>query len=94
MGYAALRAAMDAQEAVVEEGDFLRIYTGFSDLLVRDGADVDQAELDQCVGLDGGDVELLNWIDESGLVAVCADNPMVEKIDGLTIGSGDLVSPA
>lgn len=93
VGYAALRAAMDAQGAVVEEGDFLCIYTGFSDLLVRDGADVDQAELDQCVGLDGGDVELLNWIDESGLVAVCADNPMVEKIDGLTIGSGDTLFP-
>lgn len=83
VGYDALMAAAEAQGAHVEEGDFLCLYTGYADLLIRDGEHVDRAELAACPGLDGTDRRLLDWIDRSGLAAICADNPMVEKMEGV-----------
>ncbi|WP_414900193.1 cyclase family protein [Sphingomonas flavalba] len=88
IGYAELRGAMDAQNAVVEEGDFLCLYTGFADILLRDTSIIDQPALDATPGLDGSDAELLDWIDRSGLVAICADNVMVERIEGIVHCSG------
>lgn len=83
VGYDALMAAIEAQGAQVEAGDFLCIYTGYGDLLVQDGEHVDRAQLAACPGLDGTDRRLLDWIDRSGLAAICADNPMVEKMEGV-----------
>jgi hypothetical protein len=83
VSYAALAAAMEAQDAHVEVGDILCLQSGYTDLLLRDGADVDRAALAACPGLDGTDGALLNWIDRSGLTAICADNPMVEKMEGV-----------
>lgn len=88
IGYDALMAAIEAQGADVEEGDFLCLYTGYGDMILRDGANVDRAALAAFPGLDGSDPALLDWIDRSGLVAICADNPMVEKIDGITHCAG------
>lgn len=84
VGHDALMAAIKAQHAEVEEGDFLCLYTGYADLLLRDGTEVDRAALAACPGLDGSDHALLDWIDRSGLVAICADNPMVEKLESVT----------
>ncbi|WP_174274209.1 cyclase family protein [Sphingomonas bacterium] len=82
VGHEALRTAMAAQGAAVEEGDFLCLYSGYADLLLRDGKHVDPAAMAACPGLDGSDRALLDWIDRSGLAAICADNPMVEKVAG------------
>lgn len=84
VGFDELQAAMTTQGAVVAEGDFLCLYTGYADLLLRDGADVDRAALAACTGLDGSDAALLEWIGNSGLAAICADNSMVEKMEGVT----------
>ncbi len=83
VGHAALQAAITAQGVEVREGDFLCIYTGYADLLLRDGDNVVAETMAACPGLDGGDAELLRWIDASGIAAICADNPMVEKIEGV-----------
>ncbi len=83
VGYDALMHAIKTQGAQVEEGDFLCLYTGYADLLLRDGDSVKQEQLSACPGLDGSDKALLQWIDKSRLAAICADNPMVEKIDGI-----------
>lgn len=93
VGYDALMRAMEAQGAEAEEGDFLCIYTGYADLLLRDGAAVSDAELAACPGLDGKDRALLDWIDRSGIAAICADNSMVEKVDGLTRCAGTAMMP-
>lgn len=93
IGYDAFMRAVDAQGATVEEGDFLCLYTGYGDLLLRDGAQVDKAALDACPGLDGSDRQLLDFIDRSGLAAICADNPMVEKIEGLDRCAGHAMLP-
>lgn len=78
-----LTAAIASQKADVQEGDFLCLYTGYADLLLRDGAEVDPQALAACPGLDGSDSALLQWITDSGLAAICADNPMVEKVVGV-----------
>jgi hypothetical protein len=83
VGYDALMRAIDAQGAEVEEADFLCLYTGYGDLILRDGENLDREALAACPGLDSSDPALLAWIDRSGLAAICADNPMVEKIEGV-----------
>lgn len=93
IGYDAFMRACDVQGASIEAGDFLCIYTGYSDLLLRDGEHVDKAALDACPGLDGSDKALLDFIDRSGLAAICADNPMVEKIEGVERCAGHAMLP-
>lgn len=93
VGHDALMRAMEAQGADVGEGDFLCIHTGYADLLLRDGESVDDAELAACPGLDGTDRALLEWIERSGIAAICADNSMVEKIAGVTRCTGMSLMP-
>lgn len=88
VGYDALMAAIEAQGAQVAEGDFLCLYTGYGDLLMQDGEHVDRDALAARPGLDGSDQALLDWIDRSGLAAICADNPMVEKMRGVECCNG------
>ncbi len=88
VGYDALMRAMDAQQAVVGEGDFLCLYTGYGDLLLRDGAAVDDDALAACPGLNGRDAALHAWITRSGIAAICADNPAVEKMAGVVRCAG------
>ena len=93
VGYDALMRALESQGAEPEEGDFLCIYTGYADLILRDGAAVDQAMLAAAPGLDGFDQALLDWIYRSGIVAICADNSMVEKIAGRDRCAGTAMMP-
>lgn len=93
VGYDSLMRLIEAQGADVAEGDFLCIYTGFGDLLLRDGEHVRAEDLAACPGLDGTDKALLDWIDRSGLAAICADNSMVEKLEGVTRCDGKTVLP-
>jgi hypothetical protein len=93
VGYDALMGAMEAQGATVETGDFLCLYSGYADILLRDGEHVDPANLAACAGLDGSDKALLQWIDDSGLAAICADNVMVEKVESVTRCHGAAMIP-
>ncbi|MCB2076902.1 MAG: cyclase family protein [Novosphingobium sp.] len=93
VGYDALMLALESQKADPGEGDFLCIYTGYADLLLRNGADVKAADLAACPGLDGSDKALLAWITRSGIAAICADNSMVEKIDGVNRCAGVPMMP-
>ena len=79
IGYDELMRALDEQGAVVETGDFLCLYTGFADLILEMGRKPDGEVLARsCAVLDGRDARLLDWITESGVVAICADNFAVE----------------
>jgi kynurenine formamidase len=79
VGYDDLMRTLDKQGAQVEPGDFLCLYTGFADVLLEMGKKPDPDVLSRsCAALDGRDERLLDWIDESGVVAICADNFAVE----------------
>ncbi len=82
VGYDELMGIMAAQGAEVGPGDFLCLYTGFADLILRMAKTPDPAVLrNACPGLDGHDERLLRWITDSGVAAICADNYAVELIE-------------
>jgi kynurenine formamidase len=79
IGYDGLMAALDGQGVTVEQGDFLCLYTGFADLVLEMNKSPDGEVLARsCTVLDGRDDKLLQWITDSGIVAICADNFAVE----------------
>ncbi|MBN9670822.1 cyclase family protein [Roseibium aggregatum] len=79
VGYDDLMSAFDDQKAEIHSGDFLCLYTGFADLVLSMNKQPDGDVLARsCPVLDGRDPKLLNWVTDSGLVAICADNFAVE----------------
>jgi kynurenine formamidase len=83
IGYDELAAACAAQQVAVEPGDMVCLHTGFATaLLAMDGEpDLERLAATGAV-LDGSDQRLLRWVDESGLVALIADNYAVEALPG------------
>jgi hypothetical protein len=81
VGYDELMRVLDKQKAVVETGDFMCLYTGWADLVLAMNKKPDFDKLKTaCAVLNGKDGKLLNWITDSGLVAICADNLGVEGL--------------
>ena len=81
IGYDALRQMIDDQKVEVRPGDILCLYFGFADAVLEQARSPDAAMLRRSFGgLDGGDGKLLNWITDSGVAAICADNPAVEYV--------------
>jgi kynurenine formamidase len=81
VGYDGLMQALERQHATVEPGDFLCLYTGWADLVLsmKKAPDIERLRR-SCPVLDGHDRRLLNWITDSGIVALCADNLGVEAV--------------
>lgn len=81
VGYDLLMRALDATGGDIQSGDMLCLYTGFADKVLAMAGKPDLAVLDQsCAVLDGRDERLRQWIVDSGIAAVCADNYAVEGI--------------
>jgi kynurenine formamidase len=81
VGYDALMRDIEAQQVEVRAGDFLLFWTGYDDMLLSMDKQPDPVRLQsRGASLDGHDPALLRWIDDSGVVAICADNPAVETI--------------
>jgi kynurenine formamidase len=81
IGYDALARIIEAQKVTVEPGDMLCLHTGFAQLLFDMNRDPDPAVLtSSCAVLDGADEKLLQWISDSGIAALIADNYAVEAI--------------
>ena len=79
VGYDELMRVLQADKVTVEPGDMVCLHTGFAQLILEMGKKPDGAVLaNACAGLDGRDKRLLQWITESGLVALIADNYAVE----------------
>lgn len=89
VGYDGLMQALDRQKTGVEPGDFMCLYTGWADLVLgmKKKPDFDKLKK-SCAVLDGSDSKLLNWITDSGLVAICADNLGVEAVQGAATAGG------
>jgi len=89
VGYDQFRMVMDRQKVEVEPGDMLCIYTGFGDLLMEMQGKPDLHRLENsCAVLDGRDGRLLNWITDSGVAALIADNYAVEGLPARDGGDG------
>lgn len=78
IGYDRLMQICADNGAEVEPGDMVCVYTGFADLLLEMGGSPDDRVHDSCAVLDGRDYKLLNWITDSGLSILIADNYAVE----------------
>ena len=79
IGYDRLMPILDADRVVVEQGDMVCLHTGFAQaLLEMDGKPAPDIMQSYCAVLDGRDAKLLNWITDSGLAVLIADNYAVE----------------
>ena len=81
IGYDKLMRAMEADQVIVERGDMVCLHTGFADKLLEWGREPTVEQLENTAAqLDGRDERLLQWITDSNLVALIADNYAVEAI--------------
>ncbi len=79
VGHEQLMQVMAADGVVVEPGDMVCLYTGFSDVVLGMNREPDSEALhNACAVLDGRDQRLLQWITDSQLAVLIADNYAVE----------------
>ena len=79
VGYDDLMRVLDADGIEVETGDMVCLHTGFAEALLVMGRTPDPHVLDRTgAALDGRDAKLLQWITDSGLSVLVADNYAVE----------------
>jgi hypothetical protein len=86
VGFDELMKVLDLDDVKVEKGDMVCLYTGFADVLLEMKKKPDAKLVNEtCTGLQGRDAKLLQWICDSGLACLLADNYAVELIaTGLT----------
>ena len=88
VGYDDLMRLLESDRVVVEEGDMLALYTGFTDLILGMDRHPDMSVLSNaCTGLNGRDDRLLQWITDSGIAAIVSDNYAVEHYPSLPADS-------
>lgn len=88
VGYETLRDLLAGVS--IESGDILCLYTGFADLIVDSAGRPDPECLgNSCAVLDGQDHRLQDWISESGIAAIAADNYAVEGIPARAPRTGE-----
>jgi len=83
VGLKTLREIMDADGVVVEPGDMLLLHTGFATRVLEWDKAPDPREIFTTASyLDAHDDDLLQWIADSGISALVADNYAVEGLLG------------
>ena len=83
VGFDTLQEVMAADNVVVEPGDMLLLHTGFASKLIEwAGAPDPRKVFTTCTYLDAHDPALLEWIAESQISALVADNYAVEGLLG------------
>lgn len=80
---------IQTDQVELRPGDMLCLHTGFADLLcdMQGKPDADRLA-NACSVLDGSDPALLQWIDDSGIAALIADNYAVEHRPYVYKGDG------
>jgi kynurenine formamidase len=79
--YDELMKILEKDKVEVEKGDMVCLYTGFADVLLEMKKKPDPKLVNEtCTGLQGRDAKLLQWISDSGLACLLADNYAVELI--------------
>jgi hypothetical protein len=89
VGYDDLMRVLEEDRVEVEPGDLVLVHTGLGDLLLELGRNPERAAArGSCVGLDGRDGRLLQWITDSGLVSLISDNFAVELVPAPRVENG------
>jgi len=79
VGMDALTRIMDEDGVTVEKGDMLLLHTGFAQVILDMNKEPDAEKLHaQCPVLDSRDPRLLEWVADSGVAIIAADNHAVE----------------
>jgi kynurenine formamidase len=74
-----LERVMKADGVTVEQGDILCLHTGLGQLIRDVQGHLDESVKQKCTVLDGYDKRLLEWISDTGIAAIAADNLAVER---------------
>jgi hypothetical protein len=82
VGYEGLMRVMEADLVDVQPGDTLCLHTGLAAVILEMNREPTPEALQSCSVLDGRDSRLLNWITDTGIVAIAADNYAVELNPG------------
>jgi kynurenine formamidase len=93
VGFEQFARVLAADDVVVEPGDLLVVHTGFARQVMAQGGQPTDGSLDVCAVLDGADRELHNWIRETGVAAIAADNYAVEAFPPLRKLRGEPALP-
>jgi len=78
IGYDELMKAIDEDSIEIETGDILCFWTGFDEKLLSSSSNIGSTLSTGWMGLDGDDLNLLNWISDSGIAAIASDNRSIE----------------
>lgn len=79
VGFEALRGVIEADGVDVRPGDIVTLHTGYAAKVLEMAGDPDPEVLHHYgTVLDGRDQALLDWITDSGIAAIAADNYAVE----------------
>ena len=79
IGYEQLAQVLAVDKVVIEPGDMVCLHTGFAQAVLGMGKQPSHDVLEQTGSvLDGRDERLLQWITDSGIAAIAADNYAVE----------------
>jgi Putative cyclase len=85
VGHDTLMRILDADRVVVEPGDMVCLHTAFAQAILEMDRVPDRHTLENsCAVLDGRDRRLLDWITDSGLSVLIADNYAVEAHPALS----------
>src|SRR5688572_9664244 len=74
-----LERVMTADAVTVDEGDIVCIHTGLGQLIRDADGRLDASIKMRCAVLDGHDKKLQEWIADTGIAAIAADNLAVER---------------
>jgi Putative cyclase len=92
VGYSEWMAVLDKDRIDIRRGDLVCINTGFGQMLLSMNKKPDVGRLKNSFAvLDGRDERLLQWITDSGIAALIADNNAVEAVPARA-ASGDRVT--
>jgi len=78
VGYDDLMRVIDKDRVVVKAGDMVCLHTGCAQRVLDMQKQPNKAEADDVPAFDGRDDRLLQWITDSGVVALISDNHAVE----------------
>ncbi len=94
IGHKELMSVMAADKVEVEPGDMLVLRTGFAETVMEMAGHPDGDALHKAGAvLNGADTDLLQWITDSGIAAICADNYAVEAYPALNAGKKKSLLP-